>query len=402
MFGVHRKIKAWEQAGLISADQAVSITAFERDRQKGRFAGGLMGLSLFAILVGVLMVIGANWNDIPDAAKLVVHAVLNTGAAVAVWRFHARGMDVWREGTVLVLAGLTLTFMALVGQIYHLNGGAGGLLALWLIVISPFMVIYGRTMLTAIPWVLAFLGCIPVIMDQYLDDLPDIWMLFYSLAVAVWLPLAMCADGFTRMFRAFRPIWAFVVMRAGFILLTFTGMMATMLWYVDRAKELGTIARDSGMEYGTAYLVAVAVPLIALAGMAVHYALYNSRVEDRAFYRATLGYCGLCVVSMLLPFLIPSPDSSFMAGLTFIAFWIGAGWYGHLTGAMRLVSLSVTLIGIRIYIIFLEAFAGLMTTGFGLIIAGVAMLGMIWGLRRANRYVRSLSNTQSHSAGGQS
>ncbi|AGH99077.1 DUF2157 domain-containing protein [Micavibrio aeruginosavorus] len=392
MFGVHRKIKAWEQAGLISADQAASITDFERNRQKGRFAGGLMGLSLFAILVGVLMVIGANWNDIPDAAKLLVHAILNIGAVVAVWRFHARGMDVWREGAVLVLAGLTLTFMALVGQIYHLNGGAGGLLALWLIVISPFMVIYGRTMLTAIPWVLAFLGAIPVIMDQYLGDLPDIWMLFYSVAVALWLPLAMCADGFTRLFRTFRPVWAFVVMRAGFILLTFTGTMATMLWYVDRARELGTIARDSGMDYGAAYMVAVGVPLIALVGLAVHYALYNTRVDDKAFYRATVGYCALCVVSVLLPFLIPSPDSSFMAGLTFIAFWIGAGFYGHLTGAMRLVSLAVTLIGLRIYVIFLEAFAGLMTTGFGLIIAGVAMLGMIWGLRRANRYVRSLSH----------
>ncbi|WP_435640571.1 DUF2157 domain-containing protein [Micavibrio aeruginosavorus] len=398
MFGVHRKIKAWEQAGLISADQAVSLTDFERNRQKGRFAGGLMGLSLFAILIGVLMVIGANWNDIPDAAKLLVHAALNIGAAAAVWRFHVQGKEPWREGAVLVLAGLTLTFMALVGQIYHLNGGAGGLLALWLIVISPFMVIYGRTMLTAIPWVLAFLGSIPVIMEQYLGDLPDIWILFYGLGVALWLPLAMCADGFTRTFRAFRPVWAFVVMRAGFILLTLTGVLATMLWYADRAKELGTIARDSGMEYGTAYMVAVCVPLIALAGMAVHYALYNTRVDDKPFYRATLGYCALCVVSLLLPFLIPSPESSFMAGLTFIAFWIGAGWYGHLTGAMRLVSLSVTLIGIRIYIIFLEAFAGLMTTGFGLIIAGLAMLGMIWGLRRANRYVRALSHTH----GGQS
>ena len=74
----------------------------------------------------------------------------------------------------------------------------------------------------------------------------------------------------------------------------------------------------------------------------------------------------------------------------FIIFWIGAGAYGHITGGAGLVSLSITMIGLRIYIVFLEAFGGLMMTGWGMVFAGVMMLVMIWGLRRINRFVRAL------------
>ncbi len=55
-----------------------------------------------------------------------------------------------------------------------------------------------------------------------------------------------------------------------------------------------------------------------------------------------------------------------------------------MVGHMRVVSLAITVIAIRIYVVYVELFGSLMQTGVGLIIGGVVMLGMIYVARKLN------------------
>jgi hypothetical protein len=55
---------------------------------------------------------------------------------------------------------------------------------------------------------------------------------------------------------------------------------------------------------------------------------------------------------------------------------------------VRLLSLAITVLAIRIWVIYLEAFGGLAMTGLGLIFGGVFMLAMIYGARRLNRRLK--------------
>lgn len=384
MFGIHKKLHAWQQAGLISADQATAITTHEKSRNQGRFGRGMTGLALFAIIVGILSIVAANWAYIPPGVKLSAHLLLNAGLCVALWRAFIAGRDSVREGLVLVLAGVTLTLIALIGQVFQLGGSYGGALLLWLLAIAPMMLFFGQTRLSVIPGMLAFIGALPVIMIDYLGDFPDFWIGFYVLLIVVLVPLGMIADGHMRCLRKLRPVWAGTAQRFGFAILTLMASTWNICWYESRYTQFQTILAELNMTYMQGYMIYLAVFALAALALGVHWWLYVRTEPDRRFYTLTWGYAAISVAMMALPILLPAIESQILAAVLFIAYWGFIGWYAQQTGAMRLLSLSIFVIAMRIYIIYLEAFGGLMSGGFGLISGGVIMLAMLYGARKLN------------------
>ena len=104
-------------------------------------------------------------------------------------------------------------------------------------------------------------------------------------------------------------------------------------------------------------------------------------------YGALFALTGLLLTT--LPFLIPDAGSRILAAIIFIAYWIFIGWLGQGMGHMRLVSLAIIVIAIRIYGIYVELFGSLLTTGIGLISGGVVMLALIYGARKLNTRIRA-------------
>jgi len=70
-------------------------------------------------------------------------------------------------------------------------------------------------------------------------------------------------------------------------------------------------------------------------------------------------------------------DIDFMAAIHFVVYWCFAGWIGNRMGFNQLVSISITMVTLRIMIVYFELFGGLMLTGFGLIFSGILMLGIL-------------------------
>lgn len=382
MPGIHKKLQSWQAQGLLSAEQAAAILTHEQAARRGRFSHGMTGLAIFAIGIGVLSIIAANWAMIPPGVKLGAHLAVNAGLAAALWRM--RGRDLWREGLALLLCALTLTLIALIGQVFQLGGSYGAALLVWLVATLPMLLVFGRTRMSVIPGLLALIAGGAVIMFDLTRDLPDLWIGVFVAMYWVLFPLALMADGHVRFFRRWRPCWARLMQRAGWVLLTVGASVATLFWYGDRLRELGRMASNAGVDTGTAQALYLGVFVIAALAMAVHWVLYRNDPEAPESYRLGMIHAGVSVGLMALPVMVPGLESGAVAAILFLLYWGFIGWWAQVGGALGLLSLAIFVMAARIYIVYLEAFGGLMSGGFGLISGGVVMLVMIAAARKVN------------------
>lgn len=385
MFGTHKKLKAWNREGLLTTEQVAAITLHEQNRHQGRLGRGIIGVALFAIIIGVLSIVAANWAAIPGDVKVILHLFINIALAITIWWADRHGRDIWREGALLVLGGLTLTFIALVGQVYQLGGSMSGALLVWQLAILPAFFIFGQTRLAVLPGLLALVCSVPVIMIDYLEMLPSFWTFFAGTFLAALLPLCLIADGHIHLVKRLRPVWAETSQRLGFLLLTLLTSLSTIAWYGDRNREFFHQIQEVGLTFVQAHLLLSGIFVFAALCIGLHRLIYLKHEENRRFYNLTALYALVSIAVMALPVVFSNTQSDIMAMVLFIAYWGFIAWFAHMTGAMRLMSLAIFLLALRIWIIYLEAFGGLMSTGFGLISGGVFMLVMIFAARRINR-----------------
>lgn len=384
MAGYKRKVKDWQEAGLITASQADAIFAWEQDHKAGKFGRGLVGLGLFAILMGILSIIAHNWYVIPAAVKIGAHLLLNAGVAFVAWRAAAQGKEIIREGAAVAFFVLTVTLMILIGQVFQLDGTLTGLTVTWMVITLPFIWFFGHTRLSAVPWMLAFIATITAVMSENIPPLPQYWQMFFVTAVGTLLPLGLIADGSLKIFQRVKPAYAETFTHAGFVLLALNATMATFYWLTPRTEEIATLAQSANLSYTNAYLYLIAIFAVALAGIALRAMFSRYFVDDSARKMGVL-FCVASVLMIALPMLIPSGESSFAAALFFIAYWIFIGWIGQQLAWSRLISMAIVLVAIRIFAIYIEVFGDMLSTGVGLIVGGAVLLGLITLARRMNK-----------------
>lgn len=386
MSKLDRKLSKWAEAGLISPEQHAEILAHEQARSRNRFGFGLVGVALFAILAGILSIIAAHWMAIPGPVKIGGHLLVNllvAGALFQVWKADHHWV---REGLLLLFFGLTLTLIALIGQVFQFDGSLANAFLLWLAITSPLMIWAGRSKMTALAWMVAFLVTVGTVFEEYVANLPDFWSLFFGLILAVVLPLGMAADGRLGLFRRLNPVLANMFIATGFLLLTIGATAASLFWYADIRSELGSLAEEAGLSFGQGMALLWAIAAVVAVGLAVNGALAAQAGAHRAV-RIGFLYGGVSALFILLPWLLPTDGMKAAGMVSFLLYWVFVGWAGQAMDAPRLVTLAITLIALRIFIIYWEALGGLMQQGLGLITGGIVMLVLVWGARRLNRHI---------------
>ena len=374
----HKKLKEWVSAGLMTGEQADSIHAYEEARKSGRFGRGLIGLSLFAILIGVLSIIAANWNEISGGTKIGVHALLNAAVGFLALRAHKRGDDLWREGATLAFMGLTFTLIILIGQVFQMTGTPADAALFWLIITLPFFLLMGRGHMTAVPWMLAFLATVWMTLFQHTQHLANHHQSLLVLGIGALLPLALMADGAIERFKNLRPALCDVSLRAGLVLSAAGASLCLALWPADHLYRFNHAIISEGQ--------ALSILLFGMAAIALHafvYGFYKGRPEMKG--GAMFALAGLA--GMIVPTIVPLGSAEILPALAFIGYWVFVGWLAQGMHKMRLVSLAITIIAIRIFVVYVELFGSLLTTGFGLISGGVVMLGLIYAARRLNKRI---------------
>jgi uncharacterized membrane protein len=138
-------IKKIQEAGLISTEQESRIIQhFKLKEHENTFLTVVSILGALLVASGIILLVAANWNEIPRGVKISVGIALMLGAHAVGWYLREEQRVYRKTGEALHLAGscLLLANIALIGQVYHLSSRLPNAYLLWFLGIA------------ALPWIL--------------------------------------------------------------------------------------------------------------------------------------------------------------------------------------------------------------------------------------------------------
>lgn len=364
-----RKLDAWTAAGLIDAGAAERILSYEGANDRPYALWAILGLGLFALALGIMLIVAANWDQIAQWLKLAVHMALTFAAAAAVWVAAAPRRAWLREGALFVLGALVLAGIALHSQTYQLTGPIWQALLFWLVVMTPLLFYAGRTRLIGYAWSLILLW---MLVDLVLgtEARRGVWLLLHGLAVAGPAFLILVS----------------LLPRPG-------GRVAAALREVGIAALLGAASlahfawAESISRSDAAAMLVRFVPAAIVAAAAM-WAGWRWRCIPQALLPTLLVFPTLAAALALA---VPHPDGivpRLVGALVFGGMWALVARTAAASGWRMLFGIAIAAIGIRIFIIYFELFGTLATTGAGLIAGGLLVIALALGWRRVFRLAR--------------
>jgi uncharacterized membrane protein len=143
---LRKETPRWVAAGVVTADQAARIEVLHPEQEGAaarRFLAIITGLGAALCIVGIALIISANWDEIHRWIKIVALVLLMAAAyGGGYWLKWERG-DFPRLGDALLMTGsvMFLLGIALVSQIFHLDGRPGNAVLVWIAGIAavPFL-----------------------------------------------------------------------------------------------------------------------------------------------------------------------------------------------------------------------------------------------------------------------
>ena len=362
-----RKLKKWSENQLISEGQAQAILAFEKNTGRSRLHFGLGGLGVLSILLGIASLIAANWDLFSPETKLVSHTVVNVVLAGVILKFFQKQSWI-REILVTVLAGLVMTYIALIGQVLQTQSPLWRPLGVWLVLVTPMLLLYARFFGIVAVW----LGILGVFSQSFAINLLSEQQAQVFLA---GLPFALfIVFGFQKI-KDVLPNWTFSVQRVFWVLLIIATSLAQIIWHEN------TLSGQSWLQVPVASVVTAGVGtlIVFLLNKATRYMTASLWAGHEAEWDALL------VVSFLLgamPILIPHPALSVVGAVLFCLYWLFIGGLGLRFGNDRLWSFAVVMVGIRIFAAYIQIMGTLAIQGVGFIVSGIIFLALAWGTRK--------------------
>ena len=139
-------LKELVQAGIITHVQLEKIELFQQDKHKIQANGllllfGILGATLIGL--GVILIIAHNWDNFPKYAKTCLAFLpLIIGQILCLLTLIKKSNSiVWREVTASLLFFGIGASIAMVSQIYHIQGSLGGFILLWMVLALPMVYI---------------------------------------------------------------------------------------------------------------------------------------------------------------------------------------------------------------------------------------------------------------------
>lgn len=362
---LERKLQSWIEAGLIDSASASRILAHESADRRPVALWAVAGLGLFALLLGVLLLISANWDSIPDWLKLGVHMALLAGAAMAHWQARRSGRVWVAEALLFAFAGLVAGGIALQAQIYQQTGPAWQPLMLWLGIAGPALLAGGTTRLTGL--LLALAGLVaPAAMAFDTMHQGGAWRLAQGAAMAAPPLLVLLSLLAGRQ----RPGFRMALKETGVVAILAGASIVHLAWaaHITSADALDNAVR--------------LLPVVAACLAAI---LAARQPGSDIPAPLVLPLLAAPLVATALALALPHPDTaaSRLAGVAvFALLWAAVAQGAVRSGLNSLFAVAVAAIGIRIFLIYLELFGSLAATGGGLVAGGALLVGLSWGWHR--------------------
>lgn len=362
-----RKLAAWVEAGVVDAETAARIRAFEARNARPLALWAVVGIGALAIGLGLISVVAANWDAIPAMIRLAVHLAVLAGVAAALWLVPAR--SAWGEEALLFVFGaLGLTFMGHLGQAYQTTSPLWQPLALWLALFGPVFALRGQGWLTA----LGLAGVVVVAALGFAADREALDASFLVVALPAAVPLALAPLGAALRVRSARTQFWRRIEELGFAYALGGASLIAML------AGLEDLSRgDDGSKSLMTLL------LWAAAGFAAAALIWITR-PDRSG-QAAAGMLGAAAAVTLLAW--PLSGNQVIGALLFMGLWASVAAMALRGGWRGVFQLAVAVLALRLIVLSFELEEDLLSSGAGLIVSGLLILGIAWiAVRVARRY----------------
>lgn len=362
-----RKLSAWVEAGVIDAAAAARIRSFEAQHSRPLALWAVIGIGALAIALGLISVVAANWDAIPAMVRLGVHLALLAGAAAGLWML--RGRNAWGEEALLFVFGaLGLTFMGHIGQAYQTTSPLWQPLTLWLALFGPLFLLRGQTWLTA----LGFAGVLIFAVWSFAADHDARDGSFLVFALPTALPLTLAPLGAVLRIRSERAAFWRRIEELGF---AYALGGASLIAVLSGTENLA--------QGGDADKVLPTFLLWAAAGFAAAGVVWSSRMDISG--QAAAGMLAAASTVALLAY--PLSGNQVIGALLFMALWTAVAACALRGGWRGVFQLAVAVLALRLIVLSFELEDDLLSSGAGLIVSGLLVLGVAWiAVRVARKY----------------
>lgn len=373
---VAKNLQKWKSAGLIDQATFDKITQYEQQASGNRFTRGMLWLGAFSIVLGIMAVVGSNWDAIPAYVKLAVHVLISVSLAMGIYWSIETGRNTLKEILLPVFAGFILAFFALMGQIYQTGAPLWQVAGAWLLMVSPFLFLYARARGTIVLWVIGY-GCFAGTV------LAAIGGKQYAVLSGVLMALLAMTPAFVGQAAALRERWEKwpeMLSLLFYVALVIAASSSQALWSWDVRPLAGD---DRSFVLTTLGM--------GVMGAALMVWLRARRILVQHDYMIDV-FFAVSLLAMYLPSFVPHDrfvGFSVIGALCFCAYWAFVGWIALRFHMQGILNLAISLIAIRLFIIYCEVFGSMLSTGIGLIISGLVLIGMVQGTRKIIARVNS-------------
>lgn len=342
--------------GLISQEQEQKILAFEESREKKNWALlAFVFLGASVIIVGIVSLIAGNWEKIAPDIKLVLNFILLISIVFSALWAEKKEKFIAFEGLLVALWGLSLATIGLISQVFHTGGHFYEATLFWSFLSFPILLVSKKPFLPFIwSWILTA-SVLFKIEDS--DRIPEMYLgYFFPLAIGL-VSLVLHSLKAVRFASPFRLIAAVAfVMGLGYL---------DTLFFAKPLREVGYMTSHL-QSFSALHLGSVALTLLLAI---LVYAIRRSQ-KVQAFI---LSFAVVLYAAMFLSLGVTALPS-FFGGVFNIAVLSLLCFYFAVERRQKIFNLFIFLVAARFIGIYLQAFGGLLATGFGLIISGLFIL----------------------------
>ncbi|MCB1169127.1 MAG: DUF2157 domain-containing protein [Leptospiraceae bacterium] len=349
------KIKTWVEAGLIQPDQGKAIEQFEANRHSRPYAMySFVILGVTVISIGIISLIAANWEDIPDAVKLGTDILILLITAFFV--FYYRKSPILYYSLSVFFSIFVLASIGLISQVFHTGGELYEAVALALLLTAPLMFLQEGRFLAHL-WIAGFVfALLNYLFDQYYFHSFGLGAVHILTTGSILLlaGLVLRSAGAVLQTQARASFaWGVLVLSIAAIYFSFADLESSDL-------------KDSSIETW------VLIPSILLVCAAAYsFFMLPRTLPRRIMVLAAFGFLYVLVFFSL--FVYPVGDKFTYLGILFVilAMCAAIAFFDY----RYLFDTFLVIAGIRFLVIYFELFEDLATTGIGLILAGLIIIG---------------------------
>ena len=353
-------LRDWHEKQLLSTQQRLDIEQYESERSKkpvGLYAVTSIGST--GVLVGLLSLMAASWEFIPDAIKLASYFLGQTLLGLIILLFE-KSRPLLTQVCTFLFMGFVLVGIGLFAQVYNLESEGWSGVLLWLVITAP-IVYRSKSLISILPWWVGFYVCLTLWATTNKTLIPSNDLrLAVSFAVALF-PLVLCE-------LAYLVKWTSKEFWQPLRYASYLALGGALPVFADLVLTLRVELFNEAWNFWGALLPSIVLILVGFLRLKNASGRVDQYLCVSVFVAAAI-YCGIVYFDPVQK--LVGQVSGLAAFMFPVTLFTRAVLLAHLTALFNLLSFAIAC---RVVIIYFQLFGSLSTTGVGLMLSGGILL----------------------------